>query len=97
MRPGIDHMAYTLTKAALISMTKSLALALAPNIQVNAVAPGMILPPSGMDLATLDRVTSGIPAKRIGNPEEIVRAVLYLVQTDFVSGELIYVTGGEHL
>jgi pteridine reductase len=97
VRPGTDHIAYTLSKAALIAMTKSLALALAPNIQVNAIAPGMILPPPGKDLAYLERMASGIPVKRIGSPEDIVRTVLYLLQSDFVSGQLIYVTGGEHL
>ena len=96
-RPGFDHMAYTLTKAALITMTKSLALALAPDIQVNAIAPGMILPPPGIDAATLESMASSIPAARIGSPEEIVQTVLYLVRSDFVSGEVINVTGGEHL
>lgn len=97
VRPGKDHIAYTLTKSALIGMTKSLALALAPNIQVNAIAPGMILPPPGKDTASLERMASQIPAERMGSPEEIVRTVLYLVGSDFVSGDLIYVTGGEHL
>ncbi len=97
VRPGKDHIAYTLTKAAVIAMTKSLALALAPNIQVNAIAPGMILPPPGKDTITLERMASQIPAERMGSPEEIVRTVLYLVGSDFVSGDLIYVTGGEHL
>jgi pteridine reductase len=97
VRPGTTHIAYTLTKAALIAMTKSLALALAPDIQVNAIAPGMILPPPGKDKAYLEKMASNIPAARIGSPEEIVKTVLYLVQSDFVSGELIYVTGGEHL
>ena len=97
VRPGTDHVAYTLTKAALITMTKSMALALAPNIQVNAIAPGMILPPPGLDGAALQRMALKIPAKRIGSPEEVVRAVLYLLDSDFVSGELIFITGGEHL
>jgi NAD(P)-dependent dehydrogenase (short-subunit alcohol dehydrogenase family) len=97
VRPGTGHMAYTLTKTALIGLTKSLALALAPEIQVNAIAPGMILPPPGKDIKALEHMASKIPAARIGSPEEIVNAVIYLVRSDFVSGELIYVTGGEHL
>ena len=71
VRPGTDHIAYTLTKSALISMTKSLALALAPNIQVNAIAPGLILPPPGKRSADLKRMAEAIPAKRIGAPEDI--------------------------
>ncbi len=97
VRPSTDHMAYTLTKAALIAMTKSLALALAPNIQVNAIAPGMILPPPGKDQAYLEQWADKIPAKRIGSPKEVARAMLFLLHSDFVTGDLLFVTGGEHL
>jgi len=97
VRPGKDHIAYTLTKAGLVAMTKSLALALAPEIQVNAIAPGLILPPPGADEAFLRRKAQGIPAKRFGSPEEIVKAVLYLLDANFVTGDLVNVTGGEHL
>lgn len=96
-RPGTDHIAYTLTKAGLIAMTQSLALALAPNIQVNAIAPGLILPPPGRDQAFLERKAAQIPAQRIGSPQDIAQALLYLVHSDFVTGELLHVTGGEHL
>jgi len=97
VRPGIGHVAYTLTKAALIAMTKSLALALAPNIQVNAIAPGMILPPPGADPSYLERHAGQIPAQRVGSPQEIAKALLFLLRSDFVTGELIFVTGGQHL
>lgn len=97
VRPGTDHMAYTLTKTALIGMTKSLALALAPNIQVNAIAPGMILPPPGKDQAYLAQLADKIPARRIGSPEEVAKAMLFLLHSDFVTGDLLFVTGGEHL
>jgi len=97
VRPGIGHVAYTLTKAALIAMTKSLALALAPNIQVNAIAPGMILPPPGADQSYLERQAGQIPAQRVGSPQEIAKALLFLLRSDFVTGELIFVTGGQHL
>lgn len=97
VRPGTDHVAYTLTKVGLIGMTKSMALALAPEVQVNAVAPGLILPPPGAGEAFLTRKAAEIPLARHGSAEEIVRAVRYLLESDFVTGELIYVTGGEHL
>jgi pteridine reductase len=97
VRPGTRYIAYTLTKAALIAMTKSLALALAPNIQVNAVAPGLILPPPDQGPEYLERIAPKIPARRTGSPSEVVKAVLYLLDADFVTGELAYVTGGEHL
>ena len=97
VRPGPDHVAYTLTKAAVIAMTKSMALALAPNIQVNAIAPGLILPPPGQDLAYVERKADQIPVQRVGSPQEIANTLIYLLRSDFVTGELIFVTGGEHL
>jgi len=97
VRPGPDYVAYTLTKAAIIAMTKSLAQALAPNIQVNAIAPGLILPPPGRDQAYLEGLASQIPARRWGSPQEIANAMIFLLRSDFVTGDLIFVTGGEHL
>jgi pteridine reductase len=97
LHPGTDHVAYTLTKAALVTMTEILAQGLAPNIQVNAIAPGMILPPPGQGLEFFEQHASEIPAQRPGSPAEIVKTLLYLLDTDFVTGELVYVTGGEHL
>jgi pteridine reductase len=96
-RPGTAYVAYTLTKAALIALTQSMALALAPDIQVNAIAPGLILPPPGQGPEYLEREAPKIPAQRTGSPAEIVKALLYLLDNDFVTGELLYVTGGEHL
>jgi pteridine reductase len=97
LHPGTDHIAYTLTKAALVTMTESLAQGLAPNIQVNAIAPGMILPPPGAGPDFFEQHAAEIPAQRPGSPAEIVKTLLYLLDADFVTGELIYVTGGEHL
>jgi pteridine reductase len=96
-RPSAHYVAYTLTKAALVTMTQSLALALAPNIQVNAIGPGAILPPPGKDQAYLDKLARTIPAQRAGSPGEVAKALLYLLDSDFVTGELLLVTGGEHL
>jgi pteridine reductase len=95
--PGTDHVAYTLTKAALVAMTKSLAQALAPQIQVNAIAPGLILPPPGHGPEYLDRHAPRVPLRRTGSADEIAEALLFLLRSDFVTGELLYVTGGEHL
>jgi len=96
-RPGADHVAYTLTKAGIIALTKSLALALAPDIQVNAIAPGLILPPPDRDQSYLDSKATHIPARRTGSPEEIARAMLFLLHSDFVTGEVLHITGGEQL
>ncbi|HPD41992.1 MAG TPA: SDR family oxidoreductase [Anaerolineae bacterium] len=96
-RPGADHIAYTLTKAGIIALTQSLALALAPQIQVNAIAPGLILPPPGRDQAYLERKAAQVPARRWGSPEDIAQALRFLLRSDFVTGEVLHVTGGEHL
>jgi pteridine reductase len=95
--PGTDHVAYTLTKAALVAMTKSLAQSLAPQIQVNAIAPGLILPPPGKGPEYLDQRAPQIPLHRTGTADEIAKALLFLLQSDFVTGELLCITGGEHL
>lgn len=96
-RPQPGHLAYTLTKSGIVTMTKILAQELAPEIQVNAVAPGAILPPPGKDDAHLDRIAAQIPLKRPGSPEAIADAVRFLLRSDFVTGEVLHVTGGEEL
>jgi pteridine reductase len=96
-RPGSHYMAYILTKSALLTLTQSLAIALGPQVQVNAIAPGAILPPPGGNDGYFERTAARIPARRVGSPDEIVRAALYLLSSDFVTGETLYVTGGEHL
>jgi pteridine reductase len=97
LRPDTQYLAYSLTKAGVLSLTQALALALAPNIQVNAIAPGAILPPPGKDQAYLDRLVQAVPLQRVGSPQDIARALVYLLRSDFVTGETLFVTGGEHL
>ena len=96
-RPGQDCLAYTLTKSALETMTRALAQDLAPEVQVNAIAPGAILPPPGAPDSFIDRISSRIPLRRIGDPEEIVQTLLFLLRSDFITGEVVGVTGGEQL
>lgn len=102
VRPGVAYMAYTAAKAGLVALTKSMALALAPNVQVNAIAPGAILPPSTGHTEQgaqeyFAKLAQRIPVKHTGSPTEIAKAVLYLLDSDFVTGEVLFVTGGEHL
>ncbi len=92
-----EHVAYILSKHALSSLTRMCALEFAPDITVNAVAPGLILPPAGKDEAYLDRLAQTVPLKRHGGPDDIAEAVLYLLRSDFVTGQTIYVDGGRHL
>lgn len=97
-RPPSDYAAYTVSKSGLLALTKTLALQLAPRIQVNAIAPGAILPPPGGDEQTW-RSTKlpEIPLARTGGVSDIADAALYLVRSKFVTGEVLHVTGGEHL
>jgi glucose 1-dehydrogenase len=93
--PG--HDAYTLSKSGLVAMTNMLAKELAPRIQVNGIHPGAILPPPGADEDHDRRAKESIPLNRTGSPEDIVSGVLYLLQSSFVTGEILNITGGEHL
>lgn len=96
LHPGADHFAYTISKAALASMTKSLALALAPNITVNGLALGAILPPS--DGANSKDVLAKVPAGRWAEIEEVGNAMIYLLSgPNYVTGDIIYLDGGRHL
>jgi pteridine reductase len=97
LRPDTSYLAYSLAKAGVLALTQGLALALAPNIQVNAIAPGAILPPPGKDQAYLDRLAADIPVQRVGSPAEIARTLVFLLKSDFVTGETVFVTGGQHL
>ena len=96
-RPGADHLIYTATKAALSSVTKSLALQLAPLIQVNGLAPGAILPPEDRTNWHEQRAITSIPLRRTGSPKALVDAINFLLDANFITGEILNVTGGEEL
>jgi NAD(P)-dependent dehydrogenase (short-subunit alcohol dehydrogenase family) len=94
--PG--YLPYYVAKGGVIALAEALALELAPdNILVNAVAPGPILAPPGTTDDELKAVEDATPLRRWGGPEEIVKAVLALIETDFVTGETLRVDGGRHV
>ncbi|HXF83825.1 MAG TPA: SDR family oxidoreductase [Anaerolineales bacterium] len=96
LRPGSDHFPYTISKAALAAMTKSLAIALAPKIVVNGLALGAILPPS--DGTENPAITKNIPMKRWANSGEVEEALIFLLTCPpYITGEIIHVDGGRHL
>jgi NAD(P)-dependent dehydrogenase (short-subunit alcohol dehydrogenase family) len=96
LRPGADHFPYTISKAALAALTKSLAVALAPRVQVNGLALGAILPPS--DRPASHAIIKDVPAKRWVEPGELEQALVFLLSApDYITGELIHVDGGRHL
>lgn len=92
-----EHAAYHLSKRALFTLTRMLALELAPGIRVNGIAPGLILPPPGEDEAYLEALAHTVPLNRHGSADDIVRAVMFLVHSPFVTGQVIYVDGGRHM
>jgi pteridine reductase len=91
------HTAYILSKHMLLMLTKMCALEFAPDISVNGVAPGLILPPAGKDEHYLDQLAQSVPLKQHGKPRDISDAILYLLKSDFVTGQIIYADGGRHL
>lgn len=97
-KPNVNFFAYTLSKKALAAFTEMAAVALAPDIRVNGVCPGMTLAPEGTDPEYLQKLSQKlVPLRRQGAPRQIADAVVYLVESDYVTGQILYVDGGEHL
>jgi len=92
-----EYIPYSVSKAGLIALTQGLAKALAPAVQVNAVAPGAVLLPEGTTPEERERAIRRIPLDRLGTPEDIARAVVYLIRNDFITGEVLRLDGGQHL
>ena len=96
LRPGTDHFPYTISKSGLAAMTKSLAISLAPNITVNGLALGAILPPS--DGGNTDQTTAGLPMPRWAELQELEESMLFLLTCpDYITGEILHLDGGRHL
>lgn len=91
------YVPYYVAKRGVLGLTEGLALELAPEILVNAIAPGPILPPPDLTEEEDAEVKKATPLQRWGGAEEIAKAVLFLVDTEFVTGESIRVDGGRHL
>lgn len=97
-RPMKGHVIYSIAKAGVVAMTKSLARELAPEIRVNAVAPGANVWPdddTSFDEVARQRIVSTIPLKRIGEPSDLARTILFLIQdAPYITGQVIAVDGG---
>jgi NAD(P)-dependent dehydrogenase (short-subunit alcohol dehydrogenase family) len=91
------YSAHSISKAGLIHLTRIAARALAPEVRVAAIAPGAVLPPADTSAAELQALADLAPLERIGSPEDVVRALLYLIGADFVTGEVLVVDGGRLL
>jgi pteridine reductase len=95
--PMRHYLPYVVSKGALKHLMKTLALELSPDIRVNAVAPGTVLPPPSYDQAAVERLARAIPLGRVGSAEDIASAVVFLASSPFVTGHELAVDGGRSL
>jgi pteridine reductase len=95
LEPWPGFAAHSVSKAGVVMLTKVLALSLAPDVTVNAIAPGAVLVPDEYDEEERDRLARATPLRRLGSPSDVVSALLYLLEGgDFVTGEVLVVDGG---
>jgi pteridine reductase len=99
LRPLRRYPVYSIAKAGLIMLTKSLARELGPRVRVNAVAPGPVMwPEDGLDTALQENITQRTALKRIGSPEDVARACLYFASdAPYVTGQILAVDGGRSI
>jgi pteridine reductase len=95
LEPWPGYVPHCISKAGVIMLTKGLARALAPDIAVNAIAPGAVLLPEGWDQQASNHIRETTPLKRLGAPEDVVAAVRFLLEsTDYVTGTILVIDGG---
>jgi NAD(P)-dependent dehydrogenase (short-subunit alcohol dehydrogenase family) len=96
LRPGKDHFPYTVSKAGLAALTKSMAVALAPNISVNGIALGAVLPPS--DGGATNQILDNLLIPRWAKTNEVEEALhFFLTGPKYITGEILHLDGGRHL
>jgi pteridine reductase len=98
--PLKDHTVYCCAKAANAMLTRSLALEMGPNVRVNGIAPGAILWPEADNAMASDAqqaILDQVPLSRTGHPADIAEAILFLITSDYVNGQIIAVDGGRQL
>lgn len=91
------YVPHGITKAGIVQMTRALARVLAPAVRVNAIAPGAVLLPDDWDDASGEHLEQTTPLRRLGSPDDVVGAMLYLIGAEYVTGETIIVDGGRHV
>lgn len=97
-RPWSAYIPYCVSKAGIVALTQSLARALAPEVQVNAIAPGTVLWPEAVEETARARLLQRIPLGRVGDPDDVARTVLFLIEAgDYITGAVIPVDGGRLL
>ena len=94
LTPWPRYVHHSVSKAGVIMLTKATALALAPKVRVNAIAPGPVLKPEGWTDERWDTLRPSTPLDRLGSPRDVCEAVLYLIRAEFVTGHVLVVDGG---
>ena len=92
-----DYFSYSLSKKSLWEMSKMAALELAPHFRVNAIAPGVILPPVGKDKIFLEKIAINTPMKIPTGVNPVLKTIDYIIENEDLTGQLIYCDGGGHL
>jgi len=92
-----EHVSYHISKRILATLTRMLAMELAPKIAVHGIAPGLILPPAGQDESYLEKLAYTNPLKCHGGPQDVTDAVSFLLRSRFITGQILYVDGGYHM
>jgi NAD(P)-dependent dehydrogenase (short-subunit alcohol dehydrogenase family) len=96
-QPWVEYPHHAVSKAGLLHLTKILARVLAPDVRVNAIAPGTVLPPEDFDEEARHREDSRTLVGRMGTPQDVLRTVLFLAASPFITGEVVVVDGGQSL
>ena len=91
------YIPHSITKAGIVQMTRGLARVLGPAVRVNAIAPGAVLLPDDWDDTSGEHLAETTPLRRLGSPDDVVGAMLFLIGADYVTGETIIVDGGRHV
>ncbi len=91
------YIPHGITKAGIIQMTRNLARILAPEVRVNAIAPGAVLLPDSFGNEDADHLRDTTPLGRLGAPSDVTSTVLFLLEADYITGETIVVDGGRHI
>ena len=98
IRPYKDYLPYSVSKSGLIGLTQALAKELAPEVQVNCIALGMVMPPEDYSKREVERLVSRTLTKKMGAPEDVARAVMFFCEaTDFATGATLALDGGRLL
>jgi NAD(P)-dependent dehydrogenase (short-subunit alcohol dehydrogenase family) len=91
------YIPHGISKSGIVYMTRSLARVMAPAVRVNGVAPGTVLLPEDWDKAADERLRQTTPLARTGSPEDVSAAVIFLLESDYITGETVIVDGGRHI